>query len=60
MFNLNLKGFTLIELMATMTISTSIFLGLTYIFIQSSEFYKRQFIFQDVHEYANNSLDIIL
>jgi len=60
MVKFNYKGFTIIELMATLTITTSIFLGLTYIFIQSSEFYKRQFIFQDVHNYANNSLDIIL
>ena len=58
MVKLNYEGFTLIELMATLTITTSIFLGLTYIFIQSSEFYKRQFILQNVHGYANNSLDL--
>lgn len=59
-YKIKFTGFTIIELMATMTITTSIFLGMSYIFIQSSEFYNRQFVFEDINRYANNALDIIL
>lgn len=59
-FKCYLNGFTIIELMATITITTSIFLGMSYIFIESGKFYKRQFVFEDINRYANNALDIIL
>ena len=59
MINNSFKGFTLIEMAATLTIASALSLGLFYIFLNANKAVSNDEVIYDIKSYSTSALDII-
>ena len=59
MINNSFKGFTLIEMAATLTIASAFSIGLFYVFLNANKAVSNDEVVYDIKAYSTSALDII-